>query len=216
MDAVNKIASISLGLSLVCMAATAQATTIHFGTGDGLNTDGMTVLDGTDNNSLVTISTTEKAAFGNSANGTLLDLKYWNEGYGLIGSALYAFNSNSNGVVAEITLTAVSSPVQLASFTFGKFNGLPGSTTWAVYDLGYNLLASGTNTPVPGGLVQPINQVASGFHIQWADDAFNLGVNDIVVNSAPVPLPAAAWLLLSGLAGLRRFARRKGAASLAS
>jgi hypothetical protein len=119
-------------------------------------------------------------------------------------------------VVADVTLMAAvpTSYLSLNTFFFGAYPNSSLTTDWRVYDLAFNLLASGNGLTVPGatGIVETFSTlVATGFHIQWSNQAYNVGLNDINVTAAtaPVPLPASAWLLIFGLGMLFVVARRE-------
>lgn len=103
----------------------------------------------------------------------------------------------------------------------GVFNGLRddlldyGGDTWAPLDAVTFLASSSTN----GNLFRAIaftwnssagNIVAVGSST-FGVNALNTGDSG-VPELAPIPLPAAAWLLLSGLAGMGLLARRRRAA----
>jgi hypothetical protein len=62
----------------------------------------------------------------------------------------------------------------------------------------------------PNGLIFNLNGAANLFVAVFArsQDKYSPGVYHLQASFAPVPLPAAAWLLLSGLGGLAAFRRK--------
>lgn len=90
---------------------------------------------------------------------------------------------------------------ELDALAFGSFAGLSGPSL--VGTLLFNTLTGGT---VNFTLAQN-DTVAGGFYSANSFEAQNVTFNGAAVNVSAVPLPAAGWLLLSGLgllAGLRR------------
>jgi hypothetical protein len=70
-------------------------------------------------------------------------------------------------------------------------------------DLVYNVTGTGTAN---------VNPTVSGLVQEWGDTAFNtiaVTTQGAMVNVSAVPLPAAGWLMLSGLAGLMAVSRRR-------
>lgn len=151
------------------------------------------------------------------------------------GATLFSGNSN-NGVIeantAEIYFSAGtaygSSTVEL--FTYGSgFNAdiTNGNLTFGSLDIGMNIIPGTLYVPPdPGSLV--VNWVtASGLDtydvsFSWSHyflyDPLDSGVPKTynlymegTMTTAPVPVPAAAWLFGSGLAGLVTVTRRKKA-----
>jgi hypothetical protein len=63
----------------------------------------------------------------------------------------------------------------------------------------------------PNGLIFDLNGAANLFVAVFArsQDKYSPGVYHLQASFSPVPLPAAAWLLLSGLGGLAVFRRKR-------
>jgi hypothetical protein len=96
-----------------------------------------------------------------------------------------------------------------------SFTVIPG-VNYDISNLTATLFNASTNTIVPGDSGSPDFQLtlpAGGYYVQVAGDpdgsqgGFYGGAVSVI---SAVPLPAAAWLLFSGVAGLAAMARRRG------
>ena len=148
----------------------------------------------------------------------LQNLRYWADSYsGLTGIAYY-------GDGATITFNAATGyEVGLTSLSLG---GWPNTTR----PLGFSITDLATSSELLNtGIVAVLGSTPSvfnfdykstvGLKITFLGDFYNGGVDNIVytvsdVNGGggvnPIPLPAAAWLLLGGLGALGAVARRRG------
>jgi hypothetical protein len=139
---------------------------------------------------------------------------------------------NNNTPVYQNGLTALTSPVTLTSLTQaeGETDGsihfrrdpaysvtaAPGNYLLLIAD--YRLdpaeAAGGINTndnfSPPIGFVGGITDHAD-YRITFRSDTLNFSLDGNTITASPVPLPAAAWLFGSGVAGLIGLARRHGA-----
>ncbi|MGO8854441.1 MAG: VPLPA-CTERM sorting domain-containing protein [Steroidobacteraceae bacterium] len=132
-------------------------------------------------------------------------------GFDLTSAAAYSFNWSQNTFsnqqpLASLKLTTSGGSVVLGCIgQFGMF-GVPG---------GCELGAVPTDPRFAGplalyGLVQlPAGQYDLSFAVSSTYDAGNPVNSDFTFSlSPPVPLPASAWLMLSGLVGVGAFARK--------
>jgi len=147
------------------------------------------------------------------------DVLLWNTGYASLNTAAFA---HANGLLLNITLSAVDPGqyVTLNHFDVAAYPG-PNNFTQDATDLrivdGNNVTladyAPGDSSfPVPGDLPYTFTPNISAHSISIIlGGNWNNGVNNIEFTTSPVPLPSAAWLMLSGFGGLCTIARKKKA-----
>jgi len=136
------------------------------------------------------------------------DALLWNSGYANLNTAAF---SHISGLLLSITLTAVNpnQSVTLNSFDVAAYPG-PADFTRNASDLRVvdgsnfaNIFVNYGPFAVPGNAPQTFspNVTAHSLNIILGTDWDN-GINNINFNVAAVPLPGAAWLFGTALAGL--------------
>ncbi|MGR8932290.1 MAG: VPLPA-CTERM sorting domain-containing protein [Gammaproteobacteria bacterium] len=190
-------------LMLIAAVFDSQADIIKF---DALSpfSNGTPIPDGYGSNSDVTVSYASLNLDGSVA---FSDALAWNSGYADLNAAAF---SHSNGLLLSITLTGANPGqlVTLNSFDVGAFP--TGNFTRLASDLRVvdgsdftNILVNYGPFAVPGDVAHTFtpNITAHSLNIILGTD-FNNGINNIDFNVSAVPLPGAAWLFATALAGL--------------
>lgn len=136
--------------------------------------------------------------------------------------------ASAQGFVAQIAFAAAEGyEVTLKSFDVGSyFGGKPRRSTFSIFDDIWNVLWTTGETTVGGNFnsFTPDVTTTGTLYLQWGTD-WNVGLDNIVYsvaqtdivdpppppNPSAVPLPAAGWMMLGGLAGIAALRRRRKA-----
>jgi PEP-CTERM motif len=148
-------------------------------------------------------------------------LLWWAGSYNNLYGVAWAPGNDSNSR-ARIEIKAVNpgDSINLASFTLGAYPNTTLNTTVNIFAIGGtiplfafsgNVGNSGTNTPT---IFSPNLTVNGGLWIEWADSAYNVGIDNIQYNVVPavggaVPEPSTWAMLLTGFGFIGAAARRR-------
>jgi hypothetical protein len=113
---------------------------------------------------------------------------------------------DSNG---STTVAALGAPSLSGSWNNGAVSGIAVGSAGAFYNVLANLSATTTESGIPKGATATTTYAGFWFLSSAGQLTYN-----IASASAPVPLPAAVWLLGSGLMGLIGVGRRRRAAAV--
>jgi len=131
----------------------------------------------------------------------------WGTGNGYYGDSSFISGQDPAGISSQLNVTAVGG-VTAIGFTIGSYvvgADLPLSITLSTGEI-FNLL-----TPSNAGIDTAFIGFTSSTpitSINFAESGYTIDITKFEVAS-PVPLPASAWLMLSGLGGLGAMARRR-------
>lgn len=140
----------------------------------------------------------------------------------LVSSTINTVTSNANNFVTSLNnvagtpdiVTSSADPRDAGSKFGTGLNFLTFSAAGTTGQaLNFYLLSSGARGANTAATATAYQSATTGSFGQWALDIAN---STLTYTIAAVPLPAGVWLLLSGLAGLGVFSRRRGGAALAA
>ena len=218
--------ALALGLAAILLGGHAQATSYVLDFTAGSQAIPQTFGDNAevDLGYRAVQSLAQNAGWGSALTATG-NLNFWTTGYGDLGGAAWGGPNPSRGEI-RIESTDPTDTVMLDSFDMGGWTA-DEPASWYIFDLAWNTLDSGTGTaPNVGGRlsVAPGVGALGGLIFQWGDNAWAVGLQNfaftvgarttpptVVSFSQPnpdpvdpgpsvIPLPAAAPLLLSGMA----------------
>ena len=216
----------ALGLAAILVGGHAQATTYVL----DFTASSQAILQDFGDNAEVDLGYRAVQSIGQNGSwgDTLLttgSLNFWTTGYSDLGGAAWGGPNPSRGEI-RIEATDATDMVTLNSFDVGSWSGTQ-SVNWYAFDLAWNTVGTGTGTVANAGTrlsFTPGVGATGGLIFQWGDNAWQVGLQNFAftvgaattpptvvsfsnpnpgpVNPRPsvIPLPAAAPLLLSGMA----------------
>jgi hypothetical protein len=212
---------------LLAAASGSQALTIDFGNGPAAPSICTTAANGTGaltacgNGSYLSQSYADIAGvvdvdFASPRLTTSESLRWWGTNYNNLFGVAWANNSDADSR-ARIVIKAVdpTAAVTLQSFDMGAYSLTTRNTNINVYAIGggaplYTFSGAVGNSNISATSFAPNITVVGGLWLEWADSAYNVGIDNIQYTISAVPEPAAALLMMAGVAGLL-MARRRSA-----
>jgi hypothetical protein len=134
-------------------------------------------------------------------------MAYWFDGYSGLFDVAY-------GNVPVITLAALNGEiVTLQSFQLGAWPFVSRTSQVTVTELVTgNVLRNTGNITIDGSVPSTFSinaSSANGFQIVFGPDGFNVGIDNIVYSTSPIPEPGTWALMALGLAGVGSMVRRR-------
>jgi hypothetical protein len=213
--------------SLLAAVAGAQALTIDFGqsgnpnicstTQDGLGPVTACITGSPILQSYGDVAGVSNITYSSPRITTPQSLLWWDTTYNNLYGVAWSTGSDADSR-ARIEIKAVQpgQSVTISSFDLGAYPSATRNTNINIYAIGGSTpLFSLTNTSVGNSTVSattftPNITVPGGLWIEWADSAYNVGIDNIQYSVSAVPEPAAALLMLAGVAVLLAARRRAG------
>jgi hypothetical protein len=141
-------------------------------------------------------------------------LLWWNTAYNNLYGVAWSTGSDGNSR-ARIEIKAVQpeQAVTISSFDLGAYVNTSRPTNLNIYAIGgttplFSFTGSVGNSNVSATSFTPNISVPGGLWIEWADSAYNVGIDNIQFSVTAVPEPASMLLMLAGVAGLLAARRR--------
>jgi hypothetical protein len=141
-------------------------------------------------------------------------LRWWDLSYNNLQGVAWADSSDANSL-ARIVIKAIdpTATVTLQSFDLGAYPSTTRNTNINVYAIGggaplYTFSGAVGNSTISATSFTPNISVVGGLWLEWADSAYNVGIDNIRYTISAVPEPTAAVLMLAGVAGLLMLRRR--------
>lgn len=216
--------------SLIAAALTlgfgaAQALTLDFGNGPSApvicaaNADGSGALVGCSNSGFINqahgdVAGVVDVSYAQPLQASPMSLRWWAADYNSLYGVLWADGGDGPASHASISLQALGAGgIALTHFDLGAYPHTSRPTVLDVYDMGSNLSVfhfEGTVGAEPAPTAFNLNLwSATGLRIEWRNTAYNVGIDNIEFQAAPIPEPASYALMLGGLGLLAGLARRR-------
>jgi len=140
-------------------------------------------------------------------------LRWWANSYNTLYGVLWAGGSDSNSQARVELRPLDGNAVTLTSFQLGAYPSSVLGTALTVTAIGSSTPALTFNGNVGVGNLPTTFTVglssATGWRIEWADSAYNVGIDNLEFTLAPVPEASSFGMLAGGLALLAAAARRR-------
>mgnify|MGYP000879189515 CR=1 FL=1 len=145
-------------------------------------------------------------------------LRWWAEDYNNLYGVLWAEGGDANSQAVIDLHPLDGNTVTLHGFDLGAYANTSRGTTLTVRDLASNALLfshAGAVGSLPANLATHFTlsgvSSAHGLRIQWQDNAYNVGIDNISFSVGAVPEPGTWAMLAAGLLALGWLARRRRA-----
>jgi PEP-CTERM motif len=145
-------------------------------------------------------------------------LLWWGSNYNNLFGVAFAPGNDANSLARiEIKALQPGDAVTLSSFMLGAYSNTTRDTVLNIYAIGsstplFSYVGPVGNSTISATVFNPNLTVAGGLWIEWADSAYNVGIDNIeysvggVVQSVPEP---STWMMLLAGFGLIGFLRRR-------